>query len=145
MYYCLLTVACKNSNFLCNNGKCVNRIFAVCNHINDCGDNSDEASCPYHDVNDFSPDPFVGKFFGGIFGGVAGLVILISASIIITVAIIVCVCVRKRKRRQQPPIGVLEVAPEESVEENNPLLNSKEDEIEESDIVKGIYYSKQLL
>ena len=129
------TVACKNSNFLCNNGKCVNHIFALCNYINDCGDNSDEASCAYN-VNN-NPESFVGKLYGGIFGGIAGLVILISAS---TIIIIVTVCVRKRKRRQQPPIGVLEIGPGDNAEDNISLVNKEDEIIEESDIVNGMPY-----
>ena len=64
-------------------------------------------SCAYN-VNDNNPESFVGKLYGSVFGGIAGLVILISAS---TIIIIVTVCVRKRKRRQQPLIGVLEIGP----------------------------------
>ena len=35
------TVACKNNNFLCNNGKCISWIYRN-DGVNDCGDNSDE-------------------------------------------------------------------------------------------------------
>ena len=123
-----IAVACKNSNFLCNNGKCVNHIFALCNHINDCGDNSDEASCAYNDI--LNSDN-TNKFLGGFFGGIAGVVVLVIASVIITVII----CVRckncplyKRKHRQQPLVGVLEIGQEDNIENN---------EIEERAIVKG--------
>lgn len=134
MPYCF-AVACKNSNFLCNNGRCVNHIFALCNHVNDCGDNSDEASCAYNDITSST-----NKFFGGFFGGIAGVVVLATASTIITAII----CVRnkncplyKRKRREQPPVGVLEIGQEGNIENNNK-------EIEESAIVEGylIMHSK---
>ena len=129
-----IAVACKNSNFLCNNGKCVNHIFALCNHINDCGDNSDEASCAYNDIlnSDIPSDAnkFFGGFFGGIFGGIAGVVVLVIASVIMTV--ITCVrcknCPLYKQKHRQPLVGVLEIGKEDNIENN---------EIEERAILEG--------
>lgn len=43
-----LTVApgiCSDFSFKCNNGDCVNKVNAECDHVNDCSDKSDEAAC----------------------------------------------------------------------------------------------------
>ena len=70
------------------------------------------------------------KFLGGFFGVIAGVMVLVIASVIITV--ITCVRCKnspfyKRKHRQ-PLVGVLEIGQEDNFENN---------EIEERAIVEG--------
>lgn len=38
-----LTAECK---FHCTNGRCLKLLSLICNHLNECGDNSDEEHCP---------------------------------------------------------------------------------------------------
>ena len=86
----------------------------------------------------------VGKFFGGIFGGAAGFILLLIA--IIAIIIVVCVCNKrcplyKRRQRERPPVVVIDgiqPAPEENAPENLSLI--KNDEFDESNIKKGIWY-----
>ena len=143
--YIFYVEACKDSAFLCKNRKCI-PTFLVCNEINNCGDNSDE-SCPAPpDLGDSvsSVSNIVGKFFGGIVGGAAGFILLLIA--IIAIIIVVCVCNKrcplyKRRQRERPPVVVIDgiqPAPEENAPENLSLI--KNDEFDESNIKKGIWY-----
>ncbi|RWS25805.1 hypothetical protein B4U80_13789 [Leptotrombidium deliense] len=43
-YSIIENVACKQNEFKCQNGVCIDKIF-VCDFTNDCGDNSDEIRC----------------------------------------------------------------------------------------------------
>lgn len=42
---CFTDETCRSDEFTCTNGKCVQQRW-VCDHDNDCGDNSDELNCP---------------------------------------------------------------------------------------------------
>ena len=108
-------MACKDNNFLCNNGKCILWIF-TCNNINNCGDNSDESGCD-------SSNAFIGKFFGGFFGSIIGVLLLITGIIIAVLLTCVymykkkCLLYKQRRRRNQPPVVI--IAPhEENIEDN---------------------------
>lgn len=139
IFVLLHAVACKNSNFLCDNGKCIDWIF-TCNRVDNCGDNSDEASCGIETAG--ADNSFFSKFFGGFFGGAAGVTFLIIAVIVIT--IVICVYNKKcplykRRHRQQPPVGIINVAEPDhipvDIEDNTSLI--KEDELDDSSIRKG--------
>lgn len=116
----------------------------VCNHINNCGDNSDEpTSCEYREYGESFAENISGKFFGGIFGGLAGFILLII--IVIVVVVIIAVCVLKKKcslcrnrQRQNPPVVVIDVNEDDVPEpaEDISLITNKE--INESNIGKSI-------
>ena len=98
-------------------------------------------------------DNFVTKAIGGSVGGLAGLValgfIVTIIIIIIIVIVTVVVCVRnkhcplyKRKHRQQPRVGVIEIAAQEDplLSNNTSLAQNEEDLVKVSNIVKGMLY-----
>jgi hypothetical protein len=120
------TVACKDNNFLCNNGKCILWIF-TCNNINNCGDNSDESdSC---DTSFQNSNKFFGQFFGGFFGAAAGVLFLIIGIIIAVILTCVynkkCLLYKQRRRRDQPPVVIVPVGEqhEENNRDNTSLIN----------------------
>ena len=131
-------VACKDNAFLCKNRKCIS-YFLVCNKINNCGDDSDESSCPTLETGLRLPPVSlvtntVGKFIGGIIGGVAGFIVLLIVIIIITIIIIIVICVcnkrcplYKWRQREQPPVVVIDgaqLAPEENAHESLSVMNN---------------------
>lgn len=122
-----------NGNFLCKNGTCILHDL-VCDGKNDCGDNSDEASCSTHpQSNNLSA-----KLFGGLFGGIAGFLLLVAAIISITVT----VCVRNKKcplyKRREPPVVLVDgIEPnEENIEDNVSLLHTDRSDV---CLTKGIH------
>ena len=123
-------MACKENNFLCNNGKCILWIF-TCNNINNCGDNSDESDSCNLNFNTFLQDNnrFTGQLFGEYFGAIAGLLLLIIGIIIAVLLTCVynknCPLYKQRRRRDQPPIVI--VAPhEDNTQDNASLINKDE-------------------
>ena len=125
IHFCLSSiVACKDDNFLCNNGKCILSTF-VCNNINDCGDNSDEPDSCDPSVS----DTYFGLSFGKLFGAIAGLLLLITGIIIAVLLTCVynkkCLLYKQRRRRDQPPVVIIEPH-EENIQENASLINRYE-------------------
>ena len=128
---------------MCENHKCI-AYFLKCNEVNNCGDDSDESSCVTHNTGQPSAS-FVtntlGKFIGGIAGGAAGFIMLLTAIIVITV--VICVCNKrcplyKRRERERPPVVVIDgvqPAPEENAHENLSLMKN-----DEFDTKKGACY-----
>lgn len=140
------TVACKGSSFLCKNGRCISFMF-TCNNVNNCGDNSDENSCPtVPDIIDNS-STFIGKSIGGFIGGVAGILFLIITLIVVTLVITlgICVCNKncpiykwRHKQRPRVNVGVITIGEpnQENMQDNVPLIKNDEFD-EDSNIEKG--------